>query len=91
MFDLYDGYFEEESRSFLGQPALPSGDSALRLVQGDTSAASTVLLHWGLRTVLIASGLYLAGMREKVWLGAFGGSTAIELFVLGWAATHRDA
>lgn len=91
MFTLYDGYTSEPpSSGTLGTP-LPSGTSADRVVAGDPKAIPALLLHWGVRTGLIAGGLYVAGHGGKnLLLHAFGASTAIELFVIGWAAMHRD-
>lgn len=90
MFDLFDD-LAPGTPGTLGNKPLPSGDSAGRLVEGDVGALPTVLLHWGVRTGLVAAGLYVAGHgSEKLLVHAFGASTAIEVFVLTWAFANRE-
>jgi hypothetical protein len=77
----------------LGQPdscpALPSGSAAAALLDGDLTAIGPTIGYTGLRAVLIATGMVLAGEREHVVRNAVAGSLAIEAFVLGWAAWKR--
>jgi len=73
-------------------PCLPSGDSARRIVNGDWSALPTATMHWLGRSALIGVGLAIAGLRGKQLVkGALLGATAIEAFVLTWAATRKGA
>lgn len=66
--------------------ALPSGSSASALIGGDWSALPLAVGHTLLRSMLVGTGLLVAGEREHVIRNAVAGSLAIEAFVLGWAA-----
>lgn len=90
MFDLFDDLAQSPVPGTLGNKPLPSGDSAGRLVEGDVGALPTVLLHWGVRTGLVAAGLYAVGARDHLLRNAFAASTAIEAFVVGWAFANRE-
>jgi hypothetical protein len=70
---------------------LPSGRSAIDLVDGKPGAFWQTCAHTVGRAGLIGLGLYAAGDRERVWLHALGGSLAIETFVLGWVLVRRGA
>lgn len=89
MLDLFDDLAQAPAGGTLASKPLPSGDSAGRLVEGDTSALPVFLLHWGVRTGLVAAGLYAVGARDHLLRNAFAASTAIEAFVVGWAFAHR--
>lgn len=67
-------------------PALPSGTSAFKLVQGDPAGIPGVIGHTVGRATLIGVGLALAGERKHLVRNAIGGALAIEAFVLVWAA-----
>lgn len=68
---------------------LPSGDAAIRFWQGGPKWPVTALEVVGtaaLRGLLLASGLYLAGARDKELVKyTLAGTAAIETFVLAWA------
>jgi len=66
--------------------ALPSGSSASALLNGDPGALPIAIGHTLLRSVLVGTGLMVAGERAHVVRNAIAGSLAIETFVLGWAA-----
>lgn len=63
---------------------LPSGSSALSLVQGRPGAIGGVFLHTMLRAGLIGAGLAIAGERKHLVRNALAGSLAVEAFVLGF-------
>jgi hypothetical protein len=67
-------------------PALPSGSSAVALLNGDPGALPIAIGHTLLRSVLVGAGLLVAGERTHVVRNAIAGSLAIETFVLAWAA-----
>lgn len=66
---------------------LPSGESAQALVRGEAGALPLVILHWGLRAILIGSAIAaFTPLRGAMLLkAALAGSSGIEAFVLGWA------
>lgn len=71
---------------------LPSGGSAIALVDGKPGAIWGVVGHTLLRSALIGSGMYVIGADRNphLWVRALGGGVAIEVFVLGWVLVHRD-
>lgn len=64
---------------------LPSGDSAERLIGGETAALFPVAVHTLGRAMLIGVGMAAAGVRQGLVAGALGGALGIEAFVLLWA------
>lgn len=75
---------------FLGEapvcPALPSGTSAYRLMSGDPSGLVGVVGHTLGRSVLVGTGMAVAGERKHLVRNAVAGALGIEAFVLMWAA-----
>lgn len=70
--------------------SLPSGQSAIELMEGKPGAGVKVIGHTLLRAGLIAVGLYAAGDRgEKLYTRALGSACAIEAFVLVWVAANK--
>ena len=69
---------------------LPSSASAIELVEGRPGSPALVALHVGMRTLLIAAGLYAFGgdRSQRLWQRSLGASVAIEAFALVWVATH---
>lgn len=73
-------------------PPLPSQVAAARLVRGEPGALVQVAFSVLSRTALIATGIQLAGERERVWRYALAGALAVELAVLAReAAAHNEA
>ena len=69
---------------------LPSASSADDLVKGKEGALPRVVFHWVGRSVLIGTGLAVAGARGKKLIGySLAGGAAIEFFVLAYAAFHK--
>lgn len=68
------------------QQVIPSANSALRLMQGESGALLHVGRDWLVRGAIIGTGLYLAGTREGLVKKSLFASGAIELVVLGCAA-----
>lgn len=68
--------------------AFPSSVAARKLINGEnyTDSAYYVLR----RTLLIRSGLSLAGEKKGIWKKALYGSLAVQAFVTAWTATHMD-
>lgn len=70
---------------------LPSASSAEDLVAGKEGALPRVLFHMLGRSVLVGTGLAVAGARgKKLIVYSFAGGAAIEAFVLAYAAYHKD-
>lgn len=70
---------------------LPSASSAEDLVDGKAGSLPRVLFHLVGRSVLIGTGLAVAGARGKDLVKySFAGGAAIEFFVLAYAAYHKD-
>ena len=66
----------------------PSSVSARKCLQGE-GCGETV--YWVLRrTLLINTGLRLAGEKKHTLKKAFAGSLAVQAFVMAWTATHMD-
>jgi hypothetical protein len=72
--------------------ALPSGDAAMRLMQGKKGAFLDVAGTMLARSALIASGLAVAGFRGTQLLkGTLAAGMAVETFVLAWAYKNRES
>jgi hypothetical protein len=67
-------------------PALPSGTSAYRLMTGDPMGIVGVVGHTLGRSVLVGTGMAVAGERKHLVRNAVAGALGIEAFVLAWAA-----
>lgn len=67
-----------------GLSSLPSSDAAARFVMGEEGAFGGVVSSTLLRALLIAAGMYVAGIRDEKTLvkAALGGAIGIEVFVL---------
>jgi hypothetical protein len=66
----------------------PSSVSARKCLRGEGCGEG---LYWvARRTLLINSGLRLAGEKQKTLRKAFAGSLAVQAFVMSWTATHMD-
>jgi hypothetical protein len=71
--------------------APPSAASATDLVRGEPGALATAVAHTAVRTVLIASGMTVAGAGGRgMWRHALAGALALEVFLIGYAV-HREA
>jgi len=70
--------------------ALPSQVAANGLVQGKPGALADALFWSFLRGGIIAVGLHAAGEREHLWRKAAYASLAIEIYVILWAAGHKQ-
>lgn len=68
--------------------AFPSSVAARKCLRGEGCADTA---YWILRrTLLINSGLRLAGEKEKLWKKSLYGSLAVQAFVTAWTAAHLD-
>ena len=68
--------------------AFPSSVAARKLIKGESYTESA---YWVLkRTLLIRSGLSLAGEKKGIWKKSLYGSLAVQAFVTAWTATHMD-
>jgi len=68
--------------------AFPSSVAARKLINGENYTESA---YWVLkRTLLIRSGLSLAGENKNIWKKSLYGSLAVQAFVTAWTATHMD-
>ena len=66
----------------------PSSVAARKCLQGQGCGDS---VYWLLRrTLLINSGLRLAGEKKGLWKKSFYAAAAVEGFVFAWTATHMD-
>ena len=76
----------------LGGSCLPSGDAALRLMQGKPGALVDVAGTMLMRGTLVVTGLAIAGFRGTDLLkGMIGAVLGIEAGVLAWAwKTSRE-
>lgn len=79
--------------SVLGGFCLPSGDAALRLMQGKPGALVDVAGTMLMRGALVVTGLAIAGFRSTDLLkGTVGAVLGIEAGVLAWAwKTNRES
>lgn len=84
---------EPDILGWLGQPdyKLPSGESAGQLVSGDITKLPLVAWHTVLRSMLVGTGMAVAGMPlDKNWLKySLAGGLGIEAFILIWALYKR--
>jgi hypothetical protein len=72
--------------------ALPSGDAAMRLVQGKPGALLDVAATMLMRSALAATGLAVAGFRGNTLLkGTMAAGLAIEAGVLAWAWRNKES
>jgi hypothetical protein len=68
--------------------SFPSSESARKCLRGE-GCADTV--YWIIRrTLLINSGLRLAGEKKDLWKKSLYGSLAVQAFVMAWTAAHMD-
>ncbi len=68
---------------------LPSAQSALSLVNGESGAVFSVVRDMAMRASLIGVGLYAAGEREALVKKSLYAAGAIEIVVLGFAYMHK--
>lgn len=70
----------------LGETVIPSSKTAFAVANGDTSALPLIARDLFGRSLLIGTGIALAGADLKTTLKyGLAGSAAIECFVLGYA------
>ena len=68
--------------------SFPSSESARKCLRGEGCADS---VYWVIRrTLLLNSGLRLAGEKEHLWRKSFYGSLAVQAFVMAWTAAHMN-
>ena len=68
--------------------SFPSSESARKCLRGEGCADS---VYWVIRrTLLLNSGLRLAGEKEHLWRKSLYGSLAVQAFVMAWTATHMN-
>ena len=68
--------------------SFPSSESARKCLRGEGCADS---VYWVIRrTLLLNSGLRLAGEKKDLWKKSLYGSLAVQAFVMAWTATHMD-
>jgi hypothetical protein len=66
--------------------SFPSSESARKCLRGEGCADS---VYWVIRrTLLLNSGLRLAGEKEHLWRKSLYGSLAVQAFVMAWTAAH---
>lgn len=68
--------------------AFPSSVAARKLLKGENYTDSVFYVLR--RTLLIRSGLSLAGENKNIWKKSLYGSLAVQAFVTAWTATHMD-
>jgi hypothetical protein len=68
--------------------AFPSSVAARKLIKGENYTDSVFYVLR--RTLLIRSGLRLAGEEKDLWKKSLYGSLAVQAFVTAWTATHMD-
>jgi len=68
--------------------AFPSSVAVRKLLKGENYADSVFYVLR--RTLLIRSGLRLAGEEKDLWKKSLYGSLAVQAFVTAWTATHMD-
>lgn len=68
--------------------SFPSSESARKCLRGEGCADS---VYWVIRrTLLLNSGLRLAGEKEHLWRKSLYGSLAVQAFVMAWTAAHMN-
>ena len=68
--------------------SFPSSESARKCLRGEGCADS---VYWVIRrTLLLNSGLRLAGEKKDLWKKSLYGSLAVQAFVMAWTATHMN-
>jgi hypothetical protein len=68
--------------------SFPSSESARKCLRGEGCADS---VYWVIRrTLLLNSGLRLAGEKKDLWKKSIYGSLAVQAFVMAWTATHMN-
>ncbi len=66
--------------------SFPSSESTRKCLRGEGCADS---VYWVIRrTLLLNSGLRLAGEKEHLWRKSLYGSLAVQAFVMAWTAAH---
>lgn len=80
------------SKGIGGLSSLPSSDAAARFVMGEEGAWKDIITSTLLRAVLIAAGMYVAGIRDRTTLtkAAIGGAVGIEMFVLAYIWRNHE-
>jgi hypothetical protein len=68
--------------------AFPSSVAARKLLRSENYTDSVFYVLR--RTLLIRSGLRLAGEEKDLWKKSLYGSLAVQAFVTTWTATHMD-
>jgi hypothetical protein len=68
--------------------AFPSSVAARKLLKGENYTDSVFYVLR--RTLLIRSGLRLAGEEKDLWKKSLYGSLAVQAFITAWTATHMD-
>jgi hypothetical protein len=68
--------------------AFPSSVAARKLLRSENYTDSVFYVLR--RTLLIRSGLRLAGEEKDLWKKSLYGSLAVQAFVTAWTATHMD-
>lgn len=75
-----------------GECALPSSSAAKNFLKGEDGGAFEMVAATALRSILIAPGLYLAGVRDRKLIAAsLLSSTMITGFVVGYLALTNKA
>ena len=68
--------------------SFPSSESARKCLRGEGCADS---VYWVIRrTLLLNSGLRLAGEKKDLWKKSLYGSLAVQAFVMAWTAAHMN-
>lgn len=73
----------------MAKQILPSAQSALSLVNGESGAVFSVLRDMTMRASLIGVGLYAVGERTALVKKSLYAAGAIEIAVLGFAYLHK--
>ncbi len=69
---------------------LPSSDSALALVNGESGALSKVILHTLGRAALISIGVYATGQRKNVIKSSISAACVIEVFAILYFSVTKE-
>jgi hypothetical protein len=67
----------------------PSSYALVDLLEGRPGALARTVGLTAVRAGLIAPGLYVAGVRERLAVKSLAASTSITLFLLAWYAVKR--